>query len=696
MFDVRVPSVEEGGPVEGVTVIAIEMSTFLEEEICVEVYTKTGTYEGFEEDVVQNDDGSWSSPTWSILGASTVIGKGEKMPTHLPIGGLDPVYVAPGERQAFYVTMTKAEMRYTEPKYGEESGALFSGSPDGHLELFVGAAVAYPFEETWPDRIFNGAVIYSLGEVEDGKYNEMVAGDRERSCPRPTEAPTAGPSVGPTVGPSKGPTMAPVTGAPVVGVVTTAPVTGAPVAAVITTAPVTGAPVVAVVTTAAATVTPPAITTASPTVSTVVDNSTSTTTSTTAASGVTDAVDAVTTTPPTEPEVNSGDVVDTVPITSEPTKSPTFEIMTLMPTPAPSSSALHAGSCPSTDGDDAGDSKDVIVPYEYTMITDSSVDISTLVTEMEKILHSSLMKEMCPSTRRKNKARRMSQTVPYQGFNSNPEDEVSNEGCGDGVSVSEGQECYLVTGGVTAVVESDAMVGVVKADVGSKVESILSDPANYEGLGVQQIAYGSPSDGSTSDDNPNPVIGGAKEGDQDSNPEDGDGNNSNDGLSTTGIIIIGVLAGVLGIVILALVAMNVHKKKRMKRTNSRELFQEFPDEEEHVYGPSSGYQQSFAPLSSGVAPPPPAMPPSRASSRGPWGSSKASPAVILNEQDDISLFSNDKSKRFASGAMMAPDSPGGSRGSKGSSSSKKSVEFVRAGQSFSSRQSNQPEDTVDL
>ena len=146
MFDIKVPSEAEGGPSNGLTVIGYETSTFLTEEICIEVYTKSGTYQGFENDVTQNDDGTWTSPTWSILGATTVVGAGELEPTTIPIGTLDPIYIPSGSTQAFYVTMNVPEQRYTEPKFGEKSGDLFSGSVDGDLELMVGSAVAYPFE----------------------------------------------------------------------------------------------------------------------------------------------------------------------------------------------------------------------------------------------------------------------------------------------------------------------------------------------------------------------------------------------------------------------------------------------------------------------------------------------------------------------------------------------------------------------
>ena len=64
--------------------------------------------------------------------------------------------------------------------------------------------------------------------------------------------------------------------------------------------------------------------------------------------------------------------------------------------------------------------------------------------------------------------------------------------------------------------------------------------------------------------------------------------------------------------------------------------------------------------------------------------------VILNENDEMSLISNDVSRaRFFVPPPNTPGSDAGSRGSKGS------VKFVRAGESFTSR-SQQPEDTVDL
>lgn len=735
MFDIKVPSVEDGGPSEGLSVIALEMSTFVQgEEICVEVYTKSGTYEGFENDVQLSADGSWSSSTWSILGAATVIGKGERMPTHIPIGYLDPVYVTPGNTQGFYVTMTKPEMRYTEPKYDEESGDLFSAPTNGHIQIMVGSAVSYPFEETWPDRIFNGAVVYALGEVEDGKYNDMTAADRNRTCPVPTEVPTSSPSGKPSESKSEVPTEMP-SGRPST-VPTESPIVGT--VAPVTSAPVTGAPV--------------------GTVTDTVDNVDAVDSEDTVDN--TDEVDG------TEDEVVTGDVVDNVdtpnptPVpTPLPTPVPTSQPTTLMPVETPAEdldepqtdgTARLAETCPSAP--EVGDETDVVVSYEYMVVLDGTQGANEVAAEMENVLHRDLMSNMCSGRRslQGNAAERLLQTVTYQGFNSDPSDVVVRTVCPESI-VTDG-ECYLIQGGVTAVVESNVDENVVKSDVGSYVEGVLSDSASYDGMGVESLAVvssdsgGTPSDG-TSDgtdgttDGQDLNLDGSTGADQGPVPDDGDSNdNPGEALSTTGIILVSALAGTLFLVLLTLVVVRVRSKRGgMKRADSKELFQEFPDEEARggtssYGGPSTaGYNESFAPLgmSNSVQPPPPTSSPPRVSkfgasnelsgvlfnrassnrsnrsnrSGGSGGSASAGPAMILNEQDDISLFSNDRSK-MAHQFALPPDSPaGGSRGSRGSqrsqrshgsNGSNKSVEFVRAGQSFSSRQSNQPEDTVDL
>jgi hypothetical protein len=470
MFDIHVPSVADGGPPEGLTVVGFEASTSMTDEVCFEVYSKSGTYEGSELDV----------STWEAIGASTVTGQGAGLPTDIPIGALDPMFVEAGGTRAFYITMTEPEMRYTEPVYGEQTGELFSGSPDGHIELLVGSAVAYPFEEAWRDRIFNGAVVYALGDIGDNRYNKTASEDRKRECPRPTAAPT------------KTPTAAPV---------------------------------------------------------------------------VVDVVDAV-----VADETNSTATTTTT-TTKPPETGPT---------------------------------------EQSTAVTGSEGDY------------------------------------------------------GDGNS-------------------SNATNGTAAGTTDNTASGDNSD-----------------SDNSTTGGDQDQTVSAARGGEEDASNGEVNANYSKS-LSTSGIVLVAAFGGVLLLLIMALVVVRARKKPRIKRTDSQELFHEFPEEESHIqeamYGvtatSSSGFSQRFSPyLSSSSSRNKSDSPDPQPAPNQPY--SNTHHALILNEEDDISLFSSDKSKsRFAPSSLRAPDSPG-SRGSNGSNSSKKSVEFIRVGQSFGTTRSTQPEDTVDL
>ena len=343
--------------------------------------------------------------------------------------------------------------------------------------------------------------------------------------------------------------------------------------------------------------------------------------------------------------------------------------------------------------------ENVVVPYSYTFYADSTADASLIATEMEDMLHRSLIESMCPAPSPPIASRMLQETIQYRGFRSGLTDTIDSQGCDATITVPVGQSCYLVSGGVTAVVPRDTDAELVAADVDNFSKKTFSNPTNYEQFGVTGVEYIPIAFDPTATDNPYdtdqyPNVDGAQESDQDT---DKSGSNDNKKLSTTGIIIVSVLAGVLAIVILGFVAMRIHKKRSTKTADDSELFQEFPDEEERYgiagsanpYGieesSSSGYNQSIAPLSkwgSKSSPPPPP--------------DETPPAMILNEADDISLFSSDKSRsRFAPSSMVVPPDSPGSRGSKGSNNSKKSVEFIKAGHSFGAT-SNVPEDTVDL
>lgn len=624
MFDILVPSVANGGPPEGLTVLALEMSTFLTDEVCVEVYSKSGTYVGFEQDIVQNADGTWSSDTWKVLGAATATGRGETTPTHLPIGALDPVFVAAGERRAFYITMTQPEMRYTQPKFGEKRGDVFATSADGHLEILVGSAVAYPFEEIWENRIYNGAVVYFLGDTGGEMFNEMNSTDRERTCPVITESAESSPYENPIH------------------------------SVVVIEKPID----------------------VDPTLSEKGEEEVT-----------------------TSKETGSTNVDEVIPDQT----TDTGGTDTQDNYQAAGYTGRLADLCPES-GDDTA-TRDVVIPYNYAFITNTGADVSAMIKEMENALHNSLVSNKCPAVGERMRLLQSSSQsafskVSYKGFNSNPADQASGEKCGTATEV-EGKECHLVSGGVTAVVRTDVDVAQVTFDIESYLESIFSDRALFQSWGMQQVLYEPPKNISNTVQQPSIEAADGKSQDRTSNT------NEPKSLSTHGIIIIAVFGCALVAILLALLAKRVRKERRIHhaQANSLELFQEFPDEADRVtfsrYGihaTSDRYDENLAPKSikgrSRTSPAPSSLQPQKKSSYGPA-------AVILNDADDISLFSGERSSkyRFAGpilvGQRVRTDSTG-SAGSRSSKSSKKSVEFLKAGQSFNSVPTITPEDTVDL
>lgn len=119
----------------------------------VEVYTKTGTYRGFEKDESE----------WTLIATASVKGSGKGERTLLPQDLFDaPISVNAGNTQAFYVTLTTAQMRYSD---GDEVGAVYASSPD--LQILQGAGVVYPFRATYEPRVWNGGLLYSVKQGDE-------------------------------------------------------------------------------------------------------------------------------------------------------------------------------------------------------------------------------------------------------------------------------------------------------------------------------------------------------------------------------------------------------------------------------------------------------------------------------------------------------------------------------------------------
>jgi hypothetical protein len=122
---------------------------FLAGALEVEVYHRTGSYHGFEDD----------AGAWTLLGRVPLTGLGAGLPTPIPLA-LD-LSLEAGETCAFYVTNTDAA---SQPNivYTAGSGVVYS-NPD--LCVFEGLGLAYPFGDAFEPRAWNGTIHYELEGV---------------------------------------------------------------------------------------------------------------------------------------------------------------------------------------------------------------------------------------------------------------------------------------------------------------------------------------------------------------------------------------------------------------------------------------------------------------------------------------------------------------------------------------------------
>lgn len=146
-----------------ITVQAFDIHTYSSASVRVLVYTKPGTYVGFDKDI----------SGWDLICDTTVVGQGSPNPTHIPESAVTPVVIPEGQVQAFYITLTESKIRYT-------NGIVTAD--DGIMTITQSAGKKYPFGDTYANRIWNGVVYYTIGS--------------EPATPYPTPVPNA--NVGPS------------------------------------------------------------------------------------------------------------------------------------------------------------------------------------------------------------------------------------------------------------------------------------------------------------------------------------------------------------------------------------------------------------------------------------------------------------------------------------------------------------------
>lgn len=142
MFDIKAKT--------DIVVYGLDVNLATQSEQEVLVYTKSGSFQRFE-----NDESAWK-----LVLNSTVVGQGADVPTSLLMEGWDPVVVPANTKQAFMVMLNDAYVRYSDFAQGDRLYYI------NHDLIIYGKGCAK--RKGWDGglispRVFNGGVRYVTG-----------------------------------------------------------------------------------------------------------------------------------------------------------------------------------------------------------------------------------------------------------------------------------------------------------------------------------------------------------------------------------------------------------------------------------------------------------------------------------------------------------------------------------------------------
>ena len=189
MFDVR--AVRDAIIIKGMDIHAKSG------EVTVTIYTKSGTHVGYNKD---------PSKWYLVLPPTEVQGMGRNKRTPLPKNKFLSVSVPSRGTQAFYVTLSAPNIRYT-PETDLIRGDVFVSNQD--IEFLAGSGVGTRgFGGIFSPRVWNGVIHYQVADpsnsaVSTGKAFATLA------LKEPTKAPTFQPTLQPTLQPTFHPTNHP-------------------------------------------------------------------------------------------------------------------------------------------------------------------------------------------------------------------------------------------------------------------------------------------------------------------------------------------------------------------------------------------------------------------------------------------------------------------------------------------------------
>jgi len=137
----------------GVRVLSIDIHTKSTDTVDVEVWTRSGTYDGYTE----NMNG------WVNVARVSVLGQGADSVTSIPQNSFESVDIYPDQIQSFYVTLKSTDILYTNGDTQSTVDKRPVGT-DHALTIYEGLGVgSYPLSSNTPTylrRIFNGNIYY--------------------------------------------------------------------------------------------------------------------------------------------------------------------------------------------------------------------------------------------------------------------------------------------------------------------------------------------------------------------------------------------------------------------------------------------------------------------------------------------------------------------------------------------------------
>jgi M6 family metalloprotease-like protein len=138
-------------PTKNVMITGFDLHLTYKQETTVEIFTKVDSFRGYE-NVCAN---------WTRVAHVVLVGQGTGSATSVPPRSFDPIYSERFRVRSFYITVVSSQqggMRYT-------VGNGTVGSPiarDDSLIVFGGIGKNYPCKNTFQDRIWNGAIQYTI------------------------------------------------------------------------------------------------------------------------------------------------------------------------------------------------------------------------------------------------------------------------------------------------------------------------------------------------------------------------------------------------------------------------------------------------------------------------------------------------------------------------------------------------------